>query len=373
MVVATEQIRRGTALIRIIHNTYSDKNHKTLLEYLLAKTSDFYFASPFLMPDFSAFFSGVNLNSLKSVTILTTLKPKDRLLPSKIDSLNSLVSFFDENYPEVSISILVNNSLHGKVYLFKNGTKLFGGIITSANFTISGLSKNDECGVYTKDSGILRKIQADIFIKYKWSHLSKEKLLKCIEEVEEYRIQNPKGPNSNIKLDLTHHLDNDIEIDITDNTTYWLKPVGVTGDPIEEVPYRTEQLHFSNKRPTGVKIDNIIICYAVGHGKLLSVYKVISNTPYRASRKEIIKASWLKRWPWYVKAMNLTPLFGDRWWRNDLFLTEFKDKYRYKYSNRPITNRGGKTLGTLNYGADKVCLSPDFAKYLIKNIQRYSN
>ncbi len=153
---------------------------------------------------------------------------------------------------------------------------------------------------------------------------------------------------------------------------YWLKPEGVTGFPIKEgtlYASNKKSLHFSDRKPKGVKINDTLIVYGVGTTKILSIFKCISFPNY-ASKSQISKTPWKKRWPWYVEAKNLSRIFGAKWWHYDFQINKLKDKFLAKFPNENITFAGSKSLGSLNYGNDKVKLSPKFAKFIIAEIQR---
>jgi len=77
---------------------------------------------------------------------------------------------------------------------------------------------------------------------------------------------------------------------------------------------------------------------------------------------------WLKRWPWYVLAQNSTPNFGSTWSRHNLWINSLKDEFLIMNPDKAITAAGGQTLGALNYGKDKLKLSPDFAKFIIGKV-----
>ena len=54
--------------------------------------------------------------------------------------------------------IKIDDNLHGKVYLFYNGSKPKGFMITSGNFTEKGLLNNHEYGLCVEDEEIQKKM-----------------------------------------------------------------------------------------------------------------------------------------------------------------------------------------------------------------------
>jgi len=158
--------------------------------------------------------------------------------------------------------------------------------------------------------------------------------------------------------------------ELDDTITYWLKPIGVTDSPVEEGRLFTEldtMLNFSKLRPNGVTPNNILIAYGVGSTKILAIYRVTSF-PEHVTQEQIQETDWLERWPWYVTGNNLTPNFGGAWWTHNLYINTLKDQYLAANPDHPITAVGGPTLGALNFGKDKLKLSPDFARYIIDQV-----
>jgi len=181
------------SVIEIIDNLNVDSNHNVKIRECISKSTDLLFASPFLLRDFNDFFQELDLSLLESITLLTTLKPRDRDQFSKIDSLVSFCDFFHELQKNVKINIYINNFLHGKVYLFKNTNNYVAGIITSANFTEPGLSRNFEWGISINDTNLLIKIENDVFHTIEKLRITEDELLKCLYEIDEYRLKNPQA------------------------------------------------------------------------------------------------------------------------------------------------------------------------------------
>ncbi len=149
-----------------------------------------------------------------------------------------------------------------------------------------------------------------------------------------------------------------------------MKPIGVTDSPVEEGRLFNEletMLNFSKLRPTGVKPNNILIAYEVGTTKILAIYRVTSF-PEHVTEEQIQETDWFERWPWYVTGHNLTPNFGSNWWTHNLYINTLKDEYLTANPDEPITAVGGPTLGALNFGKDKLKLSPDFARFIIDQV-----
>lgn len=75
----------------------------------------------------------------------------------------------------------------------------------------------------------------------------------------------------------------------------------------------------------------------------------------------------LSRWPWEVKAKNLCPEYSEKW--NTFNNTISTIQASYKSLLPIIKNNGGRTLGALNFGADKIQLTEQFVSHVINIIE----
>ena len=143
----------------IISNLNSDNNHYTRLLKSFKNATDIFIVSPFLSNS-TDFFPFEKLDKLNSLRLLTTLKKHDLDQYSKVNFFKSLFDFCEQS--KITLKILIDNSLHGKVYIskFKNGKS--EAIITSANFTSNGLQNNNEWGTITTNQLQISKLENDI-------------------------------------------------------------------------------------------------------------------------------------------------------------------------------------------------------------------
>jgi HKD family nuclease len=359
---------------KLINNLSSAENHSTRLKQLFSESDTVILTSPFLMLDFADFFGEINFSQLEKFHLITTLSPKSFDQIKKISSLSTLVDFPDIRDQKVNCQISLNNKLHGKIYIFKKSDKYISAIISSANFTESGLSRNHEWGVEISDKDEIKNLEKSILDSIEFSNLTIDEIHRMQKAANEFLERQPQSEARDIDLNLTDFLSSSDWAAQLDNTiNYWLKPIGVTGDPIEEGnPFDTVNagkgdLNFSKLRPTGVKPNDILIAYGVGTTKILSVYRVTSYPEY-VTPEDIQKVNWYERWPWYVNGENLTPTFGGSWWSHNLYINGLKEQFLNAHKGGEITAVGGKTLGGLNFGKDKLKLSHDFAKFIINKV-----
>ena len=320
---------------------------------LCAKADELVMASPFCYNDFSELANALaGAGVIRKVKFITTLK-KDEVI-SKIYSLLS----FSKEMGRVGLKweLHIDNHLHGKVYLFKNSGFPYAGIITSANLTHNGMVRNHEWGVQIDDVESLVHLEHQVLSDVEYI-LDEEQLDKIADRVSS---KFPQGVQT-VKPD---------EIDIDDivnvyhvvkGTRIFIKPVGSSDDRIYDGDHSGEpNMYFSKKRPAAVRIGDILIAYAVGGRRIMGAYKVTSEPLWTGDNEA--------RWPWYVETDILTPnLLNCKWASVCPYVTQIANSYAEKYG-RPVTNNGGKTLGALNFGCDRIQLDDEYGRYLLNRI-----
>lgn len=355
----------------IIDNLSSVNNHSQRLKKLFSESESILIISPFLMRDFADFLGEVNCEKIKNIHLVTTLQPKTFDQINKMNSIVSLIEFPEIKENKINCKVSINNRLHGKVYIFKSDSKYISAIISSANFTENGLFRNHEWGVEIDNAEEIKNLEKSILDNLEFEDLSKEEILQLQAAADIFMDKEPQSEKREISLSLTDLLTRTTKIsDLDDNVNYWLKPIGTTSAPIEEGESfdRLEyDLHFSKRRPIGVKPGDILIAYGVGTRKVLSIYKAISF-PVHATEEEREREEWLKRWPWYITGENLTPKYGGKWWESNFYIGKLVEDYLHLHPDSAITAVGGKTLGGLNFGQDKLRLNYDFAKFIIEKV-----
>ncbi len=361
---------------KIINNLSSTANHSTRLKELFGNSDTVILTSPFLMSDFAEFFGEIDFTKLKKLHLITTLSPNSIDQIKKISSLISFIEFPDIKDKKVNSQISLNNKLHGKIYIFKKDNNYISAIVSSANFTDSGLSRNHEWGIEISDKVEIKKLETSVLESIEFSNLSFDEIYRMQQATTDFLAKQPQTENRAIELKLTDFLSSsNWTSQLNDTIEFWLKPIGFTKNPVpEDRPFNSlvQELNFSKLRPNGVKPNDILIAYGVGTTKILSVYRVTSF-PQMATPEEIEEDNWLERWPWYVDAENLTPNFGATWASHNLWINSLKDEFLVVNPDIAITAIGGQTLGALNYGKDKLKLSPNFAKFIIDKVVTINN
>jgi HKD family nuclease len=346
----------------IISNITRNNHNKRLLDNFII-ADEIIIVSPFISTSFD-FFPFEKVTHLKKITMVTTLKPKDKDQYTKVPFFKKLYEFTNIN--NIDLNILIENSLHGKIYITKKETKYLEAIITSANFTKNGLRLNNEWGTIIKNPEKISELEDGILSRVVLKSLSESEIDDFISVLNKNPL--PKEKGNEITVDLTKKIElKDNPLLVKSSANYWLKPIGVSDDIIswdrkfEEID---SDLHFSKLRPRGVKKDDILISYAVGHKNILSIYKVKSDIKYTGNKDD--------RWPYYIVGENLTPFYGSEW--NNQGITISNQKNEVLNSGKfNITPSGKNSFGSLMRGADKLKITPEFGQFLINKIVNIEN
>lgn len=332
--------------MQLINNS-SRPNHAERIHGLCKDADELVIASPFCFPNFDAFVSDIAKDdSIPKITFITTMKNEEAV--EKIDALLSFRKAMEEY--GISWKIRIDNTLHGKVYVFKKSDIPFAAIITSANLTQHGLTQNHEWGCLIKDAkaidGVEKQLLTDADIE-----LTSEKLSLIKERADKARKEGWKKEKSReILID-----DILCQPTIPSGARYFIKPIGSIDNKVRLLTDKDfKEQHFA-KRPSAVRIGDILITYAVGARTIVSVFQVTST----ANKTNIPN----DRWPWYVEVKNLTERLGETWAEKNLMVTDMARQYAEKY-NKPVTQRGGYNLNGLRRGNDKIQLTNEFGRYL---------
>ena len=332
--------------MQIISNS-SGSNHVEHIHDLCKDADELVIASPFCFQNFDVFVSYMPKDcTIRQITFITTMKNEEAV--EKIDALLSFRKTMEEH--GISWKIRIDNMLHGKVYIFKKNDTPFATIITSANLTQHGLTQNHEWGCMIEDvqtiDDVEKRLLADASIE-----MDCEKLFLIKERADKARKEGWKKEMSQPILidDILNYptLPNDVR--------FFIKPIGSMNNKVRTLTDKDfEEQHFA-KRPRAVRINDILITYAVGVRKIISVFQVTSQ-----AKKTNIQND---RWPWYLEVKNLAKRLGETWSEKSLIVTDFARQYAEKY-DKPVTQHGGYNLNGLMQGNDKIQLTDEFGKYL---------
>ncbi|WMN11373.1 Helicase associated domain protein [Marivirga salinae] len=195
--------------MKIIDNLSENSNHKKYILDMIRKSDELFIASPYLMRDFNILFNNEVLSGLKKINLITTLQPNSIDQIKKVYSLKSLIEIPKIKSGEIECKISLNNKLHGKIYIFKNSSNYVGGLISSANFTDSGLYINHEWGVTVTEEDGLNELENSIknTIEPKFEILSHKSILRLLNHLNSFINANGEPDDDDIDLDLTEYLE----------------------------------------------------------------------------------------------------------------------------------------------------------------------
>lgn len=339
----------------ILNNISS--NHYEAIRKLLLEGNEFHIVSPFLMESFDTFIAEAKKAGIKHITLTTTLKDND---PDLFRKANSFYSFCVNCLKAgIDYCIYVDNQLHGKIYISSIDGKPTQGIVTSANFTRAGLEKNHEWGLLLTDRVQLEKIQQEVS-SVRSIPLTAEDVANIIIKIDDYVRKEGVPEKVKIELNVSDTIDSVEKADKA-HRSYFIKPVGWSQKPFSTsriLSHDIETLHFSRRKPAAVKSGDILICYGVGTTKLLGYFEALEDPVHSGINGD--------RWPWSVKAKNLLPKYSGQWNNYNNTISSIQASYN---SKTPITYKGGNTLGALNFGADKIRLTKEFANHVIEIIK----
>ena len=340
----------------IINNLTRENHFKKLIENFKA-SDEIIIISPFISTD-ENFFPWRDFTCLKKIKLVTTLKPKSLDQYNKVPFFKYLYGFCKAN--SIELEILIENSLHGKIYISKSLGEYIEAIITSANFTNNGLRLNNEWGTIIKDAHEIARLETNVLDKVVLESLTEKQIDDFIQVLKKNPLPKERNPVSINLSKLILYKKNPLKV--YGKVNYWLKPIGVSGDfiPFDRVFDEVDSnLHFSKTRPTGVKVNDILIAYAVGHKNILSIYRVKSEVRSTQIDND--------RWPYFVVGENLTPFYGQEWSKHNIGISNQRDEV-VKNKFFDVTPTGKNSYGSLMRGADKLRVTPEFGQYLIDKI-----
>ncbi len=358
--------------MRVISNTHS--NHGEEFSGLLnSEVTDLFMASPFITSDFSDLFKTYKLAGVKSITLVTTLKENDKDQITKPSALKSFYEMARSKCPNAKVKVHVDNSLHGKIYIFKS-VEAAKAIVTSANLTYSGFYSNHEWGLLIDSIKEIAQLENEVLESIDYPDVTEFFVDRLMMYSEQYQKDHPDwgkvvSPESNI----LEHVYNQ-EQTYNKAPKYYLKPVGVSEDPIYKEHKRDfsdlhQDLYFSKKGTGAICAGDVVITTAVGCGCLLSCFE-ITGRPQEATANEKLLDPWKERWPFHIQGRNKSQKYGGSWWEYDLDRKVLLEEFLRQYPNEKITKAGGVTFGTLNFGSDKVEITEAFGKFLIERINQ---
>lgn len=342
--------------LQVIANN-EQQNHIAKLKRLAKESNTFIIVAPFLSNDISKLFDG--MESIKNVTIYTNMKAYEDV-PEKIISLYQFHQYCIEK--KMDLQIKSDDSLHGKVYLFYKDAVEKGMIITSGNFTENGLRNNHEFGVLIQDANEQRNIAKEVE-KLKTYDISEEQL-KVLYEKATLFLEEHKNHKKRDKFDIGQYIDEMPSNAKYMNRNYYLKPLGTKDNPfLEPNTLQEKDLIGFGKKEKNIHKGDVFLCHATGPGMIVGYYVVDCDEQYYK------KINPDDRWGYKFDVVGRSVPFSKHWWDAELVTKKLVEEYLQDNPKKHITFSDGDTIGSLNFGSEKIRLQPDFARFIIGKIK----
>lgn len=156
--------------------------------------------------------------------------------------------------------------------------------------------------------------------------------------------------------------------------TFWLKPIGTHEVHLPEDDYKAYryEVHFQKEqRPSGVRVGDVLILYAVGHKCLIGYCEVISRV-FESPDTEQEQETWRVRFPFGVYAESKSKTFSENW-KGFSLSPQALGKTYHELTGLPLTRPGKETLGAIEWGKSYFALADDFARHLIAEMDKAVN
>ena len=338
-----------------ILSNHKKANHLSCLNNLAKKSDTLIIVSPFLSDDIPVIIQG--MHTIKKITLYTTLQKYDDTA-HKIVSLHKLYQYCSNQ--SIDLLIKIDDELHGKVYLFYDGIRPRGFVLTSGNFTSNGLMYNHEYGLCVVDNAKQKEI-ADIIMSNNTYDLSYMQLCQVLSAAQEYIANHPTACPQKFEV---HKLINKKSSSTQKSLQkYYLKPVGTSKDPfVKPMIIKERDLLGFTKKPKSINKGDVLLLHSVGPSNIVGYYVVISDEAI------YVKSDTEDRWPWKVEAECHSSKFSSEWWDYELKTQMLVDDFLATHNESHITAAGGNTIGALQWGCDKIQITKEFAQYIISRL-----
>lgn len=353
-------------------------NHYELLKALAHKYRSALIVSPYLFEDFKNILDDFGECQ---INLVTSLKPCGL---EQLKKPHSIKSFADSLFIKSNIwpSIGIDQNLHSKCYVFYDADIPKVGVVTSANFTYSGLNKNSETGVIVSDTELLTDIVNQINDRLDYVEISEYQLSRIVSTVSAVQHLHSDKVELNVNIGLDNILNNyctpsagNRDITLRDSSEYYIKVSGVKDRPI----YPEDRLTFDEphseltfaKSPSSISLGDCLLEVAVGGKCFLSYYSCASEVYERTEKQRCMHEDY-DRWPYYVFANNLSLHYGSRWFCNPIYYDELITDFHKEHPNVSVTKAGGDHIvGAIQRGHSYIKVTQEFGRFVKSRIDAF--
>ena len=281
-------------------------------------------------------------------------------------------------WPEISI----NQALHSKIYVFSRAGAPFAGVVTSANLTEAGLTRNHETGLVVTHEGQLGQLITLAKSRVDYVNLTEDQIDRLCDAVEAYESRYPRGQDRDVDVGLKNILNTystpsaeNRDVILSPHARYYIKVSGVKDRPILPGSRRLfaeprSELDFA-KSPDRIRIGDCLLEVAVG-GRCFLPYYACASAPRVRSAEEQAGDPDFKRWPYYVYANNLALHYGAAWFEAPIYFDSIVAEFKSHHPNVPLTTAGGDNLvGAMQWGSSYFQVTPEFGRFVRAKIDAF--
>ena len=353
-------------------------NHLELLRQLLMLSDEVLFVSPFLLEDFRHCFGDFTVQNsrIELITSVPSHGEEQLTQPGRIQSFGEIVQEYTGHWPVIGIDL----QLHSKVYVFYAAGSPFAGIVTSANLTRSGLSKNHETGIILFDVSALTDLVTELRSGLDYVNLSRYQVGRLCAAADTLAQHSRIDMSSDVGLGniLNNYCtpsEENKNITLRTGAKYYIKVSGVTGRPIlpeARRPFDEPQRKLSfAKKPTKIQLGDCLLDVAVG-GKCFLGYYSCASAVIEWSAEEQSRNEDRKRWPFYVHGNNLSLHYGKQWFDRPLMYNDVIRRFKNNNPSIAVTVAGkDHFLPAIQLGHSWVPVTKEFGEFVRGEIDKW--
>lgn len=380
-VVVTNGVSASTTLlVEKVPQSLQFTDHFTLIRQLVTLCDGCLLAAPFLFEDFTVLFEGLAISSVEFELISSCAKRgQDQLKkPFCLRSFGRVVRAATGKWPVIHL----NEFLHSKIYIFRKGGRPFAGLVTSANLTAAGLSRNHETGLVLDGSEQLEQLTAIARRDLSYVHLAEHQIERLCLAAEVWRQRNG-SPEEDTDVGLGNILNRyatpaagNRDIRLAGNARYFIKVSGDKDRPIlpEDQEPRSEphgKLDFAKSPDKALVIGDCLLEVAVGGQCFLSYYACASE-PYERTEEEKESNPDHMRWPFYVYGNNLSLHYGEQWFRAPIGIDATVEEFKVLHPGISVTKAGKDHIkGAIQMGNSYFQVTKEFGEFVRRKIDAF--
>lgn len=355
-------------------------DHLSLFRQLIQECDACLLVSPFLSEHFGPFIEGLNVKG-KQIELVSTCAPRgtDQLTkPFALRNFGRTCLGATGQWPTIGL----DQQLHSKVYIFFLNGEPYAGIISSANLTDKGLTKNHETGVLITDTRALGILGREIRKQIEYVSLSEYQIDKLCQGADAIKRNQAADLVTDYDIGLANLLNRyatpsagNRNMKLQKNAQYFIKVSGVTGRPIlpeHRMPVDDPhcQLSFATS-PGNVRLGDCLLEVAVG-GKCFLSYYACASTVFERSANEKLENPDHQRWPYYVWANNLSLNYGAAWYERPIYYNDVVKDFKLSHQNISVTEAGSDHfLGAMQLGHSYIQVTKEFGEYVRQRIDSF--